>query len=64
MNLRFANGNELPTDWHPGQPLTGRSVDLHGADDCPFGPACHSCRDGLLWNRAFETHLKPRAERY
>jgi hypothetical protein len=64
MNLRFANGDELPTGWYPGQPLTGKGVDLHGAEDCPFGPQCHSCRDGLLWNRAFETHLKPRAERY
>jgi len=64
MGVRSVNGSELPIGWHCGQPLTGKSVDLHGAEECPFGPECHSCRDGLLWNRALETHLKPRVDRY
>ena len=65
MSVRSTNGNELPAGWYPGQPLTGKIVDLSAAEECPFGPECHSCRDGLLWNRAFETHLKPpRADRY
>ena len=59
MNVRFKNGKELPTDWRPGEPLTGGSVDLRNARECPFGPECHSCGIGLLWHPGFETHLKP-----
>ncbi len=58
MNVRLASGNELPAGWHPGQPLLGKSVDLHAAVDCPFGPDCQPCRDGLTWNPGLETHRK------
>jgi hypothetical protein len=61
MNVRSANGNELPAGWHPGQPLTGRSVNLRTAKECPFGPECYSCQKGLQWHPGFETHLKPPA---
>jgi hypothetical protein len=59
MKVRLKNGNELPTGWSPGQPLSGKSVELHDTQQCPFGADCHSCRDGLQWYPAFETHLKP-----
>lgn len=60
MTVRSTNGDKLPPGWRPGQPLTGRNIELRGAEECPFGPECHSCRDGLQWNRVYETHMKPR----
>ena len=59
MNLRFANGHELPTGWRPGQPLTGENLDLRATGECPFGLDCYACRIGLQWHPGFETHLKP-----
>jgi hypothetical protein len=64
MKVRASNGNELPIGWHPGQPLTGPTVELHNAAECPFGPDCHACRDGFEWNRNFDTHVKPRVDRW
>lgn len=58
MNVRLANGSELPSGWRPGQPLLGESVDLHTTLDCPFGPECKVCRSGLTWHPGLETHLK------
>jgi hypothetical protein len=62
MKVRFANGKELPVDWHPGQPMSAEtSVDLSRAAQCPFGPECHSCQIGMVWHAGFETHMKPPA---
>jgi hypothetical protein len=58
MIVRFKSGTELPTDWHPGQPVPGQSVDLRGTQECPFGADCHSCAIGLQWHPGFETHMK------
>jgi hypothetical protein len=59
MKVRSTNGSELPADWHPGEPLTGKNIDLRTAQECPFGPECHSCQIGLYWHSGFETHMKP-----
>jgi hypothetical protein len=58
MIVRFADGKELPTDWHPGQPVRGKSVDLQATQECPFGRECYSCGIGLQWHTGFGTHMK------
>ena len=58
MKVRLATGTDLPAGWHPGQPLLGKSMELEGVEECPFGPDCSSCRSGYQWHRAGGTHIK------
>jgi len=59
VNVRIAEGNELPKGWNPGMPLSvGTKKQLYAAPDngCPFGEQCYSCRNGLTWNPARGKH--------
>jgi len=61
VNVRIAEGKELPKAWRPGMPLTvGRNTDPYAAprSGCPFGAQCYSCRNGLMWNPARGTHTQ------
>jgi hypothetical protein len=59
VNVRIAEGKELPKAWRPGMPLTvGRKTEPYAAPSgsCPFGAQCYSCRNGLMWNPARGKH--------
>jgi hypothetical protein len=66
VNVRIAEGKELPQAWRPGMPLTvGRSTEPYAAPSsgCPFGAQCYSCRNGLMWNPARGKHTTKRGQR-
>jgi hypothetical protein len=59
VNVRIAEGNELPKGWNPGMPLSvGRNTRPYPkqADGRPFGEQCYYCRHGLTWNPARGKH--------
>ena len=59
MIVRFVDGNDLPDTWRPGEPLEGvHRTNLDTVENCPFGPTCVACGNGLVWKPGLGTHIK------